>query len=67
MILEYSSFLKCMAEVMGVSVKTENEDSSGKTMQIRGSEGGRRGFTGTSMQSLRWLFPNSPPPASPVA
>jgi len=26
-----------MAEGMGVSVKTEKEDSSGKTVQIRGS------------------------------
>ena len=64
---------------MGVSLKTENEGSSGKTVQIRGSEGGRRGlpafggargdqgFTGTPMQSLRWVFPNSAPPASPMA
>jgi hypothetical protein len=35
---------------MGVSLKTENEEYAGKTLQIRGSEGGRRGFTGTSMQ-----------------
>jgi hypothetical protein len=32
---------------MGVSLKTENEECAGKTMQTRGSEGGRRGFTGT--------------------
>jgi type II secretion system protein J len=68
-----------MVEVMGVSLKTENEAWSGKTRQIRGSEGGRRGlpafggargdqgFTGTSMQGLRRQFPCSPPPASPIA
>jgi len=33
----------------------------------RGSEGGRRGFSGTSMQGPRWGFPGSPPPASPMA
>jgi hypothetical protein len=33
---------------MGVSLKTENEDSAGETLQERGSKGGRRGFTGTS-------------------
>ena len=32
---------------MGVSLKTENEERSGNTLQTRGSEGGRRGFTGT--------------------
>ena len=58
---------------MEVSLKTENEEYSGKTLQIRGSEGGpacrdargagrRRGFTGTSMQDLRWRYPTSPPP-----
>jgi hypothetical protein len=51
---------------MGVSLKTENEEYAGKTMQIRGSEGGRRGlpafggargdqgFTGTCLQEFRW-------------
>jgi hypothetical protein len=39
---------------MGVSLKTENEEYAGKTMQIRGSEGGRRGFTGTSVEGFRW-------------
>src|SRR5512136_2547492 len=34
-----------MVEVMGVSLKTENEEWSGKIPQMRGSEGGRRGFT----------------------
>jgi len=42
---------------MGVSLKTENEEYAGKTLQIRGSEGGRRGFTGTSMQGFRWQVP----------
>ena len=43
-----------MAEAMGVSLKTENEEYPGKTTQIRGSEGERRGFTGTSMQGFIW-------------
>jgi hypothetical protein len=29
---------------MGVPLKTENEEYAGKAMQIRGSEGGRRGL-----------------------
>jgi hypothetical protein len=39
---------------MGVSLKTENEECAGKTSQIRGSEGGRRDFTGTGQQGLTW-------------
>jgi hypothetical protein len=46
-----------LAEAMGVPLKTENEEYAGKAMQIRGSEGGRRGFTGTFMKSLRWQLP----------
>jgi hypothetical protein len=58
-----------MAEAMGVSLKTENEEYAGKTMQIRGSEGGRRGLpafggargdqglAGISMQSFLWHIP----------
>jgi hypothetical protein len=54
-----------MAEAMGISLKTENEEIAGKTMQMRGSEGGRRGlpasggaegdqgFTGTCLQDWR--------------
>jgi len=42
---------------MGISLKTENEEYAGKTMQIRGSEGGRRGFTGTCLQGFRWQVP----------
>jgi hypothetical protein len=49
-----------MVEVMGVSLKTENEEYLGKAVQIRGSEGGRRSFTGTSMQSFRWHVPRQP-------
>jgi hypothetical protein len=45
---------------MGVSLKTENEEYAGKTMQIRGSEGGRRGFTGTSMEGFGWQVPRQP-------
>ena len=37
---------------MGVPPKTENEEKSGKTSQIRGSEGGRRGFTGTCPEGV---------------
>jgi hypothetical protein len=46
-----------MAEAMGVSLKTENEEYPGKTMPIRCGEGGRRGFTGTSMEKFRWQVP----------
>jgi hypothetical protein len=42
-----------MAEAMRVSLKTENEEIAGKTLQIGGSEGGRRGFTGTCLQDWR--------------
>jgi len=58
-----------MAQATGVSLKTENEECAGKTSQIRGSEGGRRGlpasggaegdqgFTGTSIHTFRWQVP----------
>jgi hypothetical protein len=49
-----------MAKAMGVSLKKENEEYAGKTMQIRDSEGGRRSFTGTSMQGLIWRVPRYP-------
>jgi hypothetical protein len=49
-----------MAEAMGVPLKTENEEYARKTMQIRSSEGGRRGFTGTSMEGFRWQIPRKP-------
>jgi hypothetical protein len=42
---------------MGVSLKTENEECAGKTVQIRGSEGGRRGLTGTCPEGFRWQVP----------
>jgi hypothetical protein len=45
---------------MGVPLKTENEEYVGKTMQIRGGEGGRRGFTGSSMKGVRWQVPRKP-------
>jgi len=51
---------------MGVCLKTENEAWSERILQKRGSEGGRRGLTGTSIYGLRWGFPGSPPPASPI-
>jgi len=55
-----------MAQAMEVSLKTENEECAGKTQQIRGSEGGRRGlpasggaegdqgFTGTCQLGITW-------------
>jgi hypothetical protein len=49
-----------MAEAMGVSLKTENEEYVGKTAQIRGSEGGRRDFTGTCLKHCRWPVPRQP-------
>jgi hypothetical protein len=39
---------------MGVSLKIENEEYAGKIMQIRGGEGGRRGFTGTFIEGFIW-------------
>jgi hypothetical protein len=42
---------------MGASLKTENEEYARKTMQICGCEGGRRGFTVTSMHHFRWQVP----------
>jgi hypothetical protein len=50
-----------MAEAMGVSLKTENEEHAGKTSQIRGGEGGRRSFAGTCQQALTWRVPRQPP------
>jgi hypothetical protein len=43
---------------VGVPLKTENEEWSGNTTQTGGSEGGRRGFNGTSMQNFRWQIPH---------
>jgi hypothetical protein len=40
---------------MGVSLKTENEEGSGEPSQTNGSEGGRRGFTGTCPEGFIWL------------
>jgi hypothetical protein len=45
---------------MEVSLKTENEECSGKTPQIRGSEGGRRGFTGACQMGITWQVPRQP-------
>jgi hypothetical protein len=45
---------------MGVPLKTENEGYAGKTMQIRGSEGGRRDFTGSPMEAFWWQIPRKP-------
>ena len=45
---------------MGVSLKTENEECSEKTPQMRGGEGGRRGLTGTCQQGLGWRVSQQP-------
>jgi len=45
---------------MEVSLKTENEEYTGKMTQTRGSEGGRRGFTGTCQLGLPWRVPRQP-------
>jgi len=45
---------------MGVSLKTENEEGSGNTSQTRGSEGGRRGFTGTCLEGFIWRVSREP-------
>ena len=61
-----------MNGAMGISLKTENEEKSGKRSQKRGSEGGRRGlpasggaegdqgFTGTCPEGLTWQVPLQP-------
>jgi len=58
-----------MAQAMGFPPKTENEECAGKTLQIRDSEGGRRGlpasggaegdqgFTGTCQLGMMWRVP----------
>jgi prepilin-type N-terminal cleavage/methylation domain-containing protein len=45
-----------MVEVMGVSLKTENEEWSGKIPRIKGSEGGRRGCGFTLIEFAVVLF-----------
>jgi len=45
---------------MGVPLKTENEEGAGKTLQIRGSEGGRRGVPGTCPLGMTWRVPRKP-------
>jgi hypothetical protein len=48
-------FLKLsQKKAMEVSLKTENEERTEKIIQTRGSEGGRRGFTGTCQRRFRW-------------
>src|SRR5512136_453048 len=54
------SSLKWMAQATGVPPKTENEECAGKTLQIGGNEGGRRGFTGTCQLGMTWLVPRQP-------
>jgi hypothetical protein len=39
---------------MGVPLETENEECAGKTLQMRGSDGGRRDFTGTCQLGMTW-------------
>jgi hypothetical protein len=45
---------------MGIPPKTENEECTGKTLQIAGSEGGRRGITGTRQLGMTWRVPLQP-------
>jgi len=45
---------------MGVSLKTGNEEGSGNSSQTRGSEGGRRGFTGTCPEGFTWRVSRQP-------
>ena len=45
---------------MGVPLKTENEECAGKTLQMSGSEGGRRGFTGTCQLGVTCRIPREP-------
>jgi hypothetical protein len=49
-----------MAQTMGVPLKTENEECAGKTLQVRGSEGGRRSFIGTCQLGMTWRVPQKP-------
>jgi hypothetical protein len=49
-----------MAQAMGVPLKTENEECAGKTLQVRDSEGGQRGFIGTCQLGITWRVPWSP-------
>jgi hypothetical protein len=46
-----------MAQAMAVPLKTENEECAEKTLQVRRSEGGRRGFTGTCQMGMTWRVP----------
>ena len=45
---------------MGVPLKTENEECAGKTLQMSGSEGGRRGVTGTCQLGVTCQIPREP-------
>jgi hypothetical protein len=45
---------------MGVPLKAENEECAGKTLQVRDSEGGRRGFIGTCQLGITWRVPREP-------
>jgi len=45
---------------MEVSLKTENEECSGKPPQKSGSEGGRQGFTGTCQMGITWQVSRQP-------
>jgi len=49
-----------MVQAMGIPLKTENEESAGKTLQKRRSEGGRRGVTGTCQKGKPWRVPRQP-------
>jgi hypothetical protein len=67
-----------MAEAMRVSLKTENEEYAGKTMQIRAAKAGGEVSPARARRDLAGEFAGSPPawkpdglegppPASPMA
>jgi hypothetical protein len=56
-----------MAEAMRVSLKTENEEYAGKTMQIRAAKAGGEVSPAPPWRVLYGKFLGTPPPASPMA
>jgi len=56
-----------MAWATGVSLKTENEEYAGKTVQLRVAKGGGEVSSVPVSWGFDGEFPGSPPPASPMA
>jgi len=52
---------------MGVSLKTENEEYAGKTMQIGAAKAGGEVSPVPASGVFDGEYPSSPPPASPMA